>query len=366
MREIKFGDLGREYRELRTEIDASVRRVLERGWFVLGPEVEAFEREFAAWLGVDDAVSCASGTEALALALMAAGVGPGDAVLTVAHTAVPTISAISMVGAVPQFVECRADTCLMDVERVESQLTGKTRAIIPVHLYGQCVEMAPLLDVATRRGIPVIEDCAQAHGALYKGRPAGTMGAFGCFSFYPSKNLGCYGDGGAVVARGAGGGAQLRMLRNYGQSQRYHHDIKGINSRLDELQAAILLAKLPRLDRWNERRRELAARYTEGLRGLPIAGPVESADGRHVYHLYVVQADRRPELQERLAKEGIQTLIHYPIPAHRQAAYQAEAAGVKLPVTDLVASRVLSLPLYPQLMNEEADAVIDAIRRFYS
>lgn len=365
--QVRFGDLAREYEEIGSEIDASVSLVLRRGWFVLGPEVAAFEAAFAAYNDVAYGIGCASGTEAIALALMAAEVGPGDKVITVAHTAVPTISAISMTGARPVFVDIRPDTCLMDVGLVEAAITSHTAAIVPVHLYGQCVDMRPLLDLAGRYAIPVIEDCAQAHGASYRGSKAGSMGLMAAFSFYPSKNLGCYGDGGAVTTRVPALAEKLEMLRNYGQRQRYYHEVIGINSRLDEIQAAILAAKLPHLDAWNRRRRQIAGLYTTGLAGLPVSLPCEMPGAEHVYHLYVIQAAERDRLQAFLAGRGIQTLIHYPIPAHLQPAYAG--LGYKpgsLPVTERVAGAILSLPMYPQLTDAEVNRVVDAIREFYT
>lgn len=365
--QIRFGDLQREYAELQPELDAAVQRVLRSGWFILGQELAGFEPAFAAYLDVQRCAGCASGTEAIALALMAADVGPGDEVITVAHTAVPTISAISMVGAQPVFVDIRPDTCLMDVSVVEAAVTPRTRAILPVHLYGQCVDMDPLLALANRHVIPVIEDCAQAHGATYRGRKAGSMGLMAAFSFYPSKNLGCYGDGGAVVTTDPAPGEKLKMLRNYGQRQRYHHEIIGINSRLDEMQAAILSVKLPHLAAWNRRRRQIAGLYTAGLARLPVQAPIEAPGCEHVYHLYVIQAPERDRLQAFLAERGIQTLIHYPVPAHLQPAYAHLGYTVgSLPVTERVADAILSLPMYPQLSDAEASGVVDAIREFYT
>lgn len=367
MPEIPFGDLAREYQEIRHKIDPAVARVLSRGWFVLGPEVDAFEQAFAQYLGSEYCVGVASGTEALALALMASDVGPGDEVITVSHTAVPTATAISMTGATPVFVDICSDTYLMDVSRVEAALTPRTRAIVPVHLYGQCVEMTPLLTLANRHDLPVIEDCAQAHGAADHSRKAGTMGAMGCFSFYPSKNLGAYGDGGAVVTSDAGLAEQLRMLRNYGQRRRYEHTIKGLNSRLDDVQAAILSTKLAFLDDWNERRRRIASLYRESLKDLPVRAPAERPDCHHVYHLFVLQTDQRDDLQAFLAEQGIRTLIHYPIPIHLQQAYQdlGHTKG-RFPVTEQAVERIVSLPLYPQLRDDEVAYVIDSIRRFFT
>ena len=365
--QIKFGDLQREYQEIKGELDAAALRVLGSGWFILGKELDGFEQAFAAYLGVSHVIGCASGTEAIALALMACDVGPGDEVITVAHTAVPTISAISMTGARPVFVDIEPDGCLMDVSLMESAITPRTAAILPVHLYGQCVDMYRLSALASRHGIPVVEDCAQAGGATYRGRKAGSLGQVAAFSFYPSKNLGCYGDGGAVATDDPTLADKLKMLRNYGQRQRYHHEIIGINSRLDEIQAAILVAKLPHLDAWNRRRRDIAASYTAALAGLPVRAPVESPENEHVYHLYVIQAAERDRLQASLAERGIQTLIHYPVPAHLQPAYASlgyTASG--LPVTERAADAILSLPIYPQLTDAEVAAVVAAIREFYT
>jgi len=363
---VKFGDLAREYQSIRGEIDAALAGVLSRGWFVLGPEVEAFEREFARYVGATYCVGVASGTEALALALMACGVSHGDEVITVAHTAVPTVSAVSMVGARPVFVDITSETCLLDVARVESIITPRTRAIVPVHLYGQCVDMAGLLKIAEKYAIAVIEDAAQAHGATERGRKAGTIGLMGCFSFYPTKNLGCYGDGGAVVTSDPELHEKLTMLRNYGQSVRYYHKIKGFNSRLDELQAAILHVKLRYLDEWNRRRCRIAQIYNDGLQGLPVVTPVEAEGRHHVYHLYVIQTAHRDALQRFLHGRGIQTLVHYPVPVHRQEAYaELRYSQGSLPVTERVADEVLSLPVYPQLRDDDAHAVIDAVRGFF-
>ncbi len=362
---VEFGDLSREFEEIGQEINAAISHVLNRGWFILGPEVEAFEEAFAAYLSISCSVGCASGTEAIALALMACDVGPGDEVITVAHTAVPTVSAISMVGAQPIFVDINPSSCLMDVTRVEAAITTHTHAIVPVHLYGQCVNMEPLLSLANRFGIPVIEDCAQAHGARYKERMAGTMGLLGAFSFYPSKNLGCYGDGGMVVTNDEILAKKLRMLRNYGQRQRYFHDIKGINSRLDELQAAILRVKLPYLNLWNERRRRIANMYHSRFQQLPLVLPLEMESNYHVYHIYAIQTPKRDALREYLEQQGVQTLIHYPIPVHQQKAYSTNIKGV-LSSTEGVAGQIFSLPIFPQMRENEVVTVIETIERFFT
>jgi dTDP-4-amino-4,6-dideoxygalactose transaminase len=367
MASIRFGDLAREYQSIKAEIDDAVSRVLSSGWFVLGPEVEAFENAFAEYLGIQHCVGVASGTEAIALALRACDVGPGDEVVTVAHTAVPTVSAISMVSAIPVFVDIRPDTLLMDVERVAAAVTSRTRAIVPVHLYGQSVDMDPLLELARTYGVPVVEDCAQAHGATYKGKVVGTLGTAAAFSFYPSKNLGCYGDGGAVVSRDPYVAAKVRMLRNYGERRRYLHEIKGINSRLDELQAAILSAKLSRLEEWNRRRRAVAQAYAEGLHGLPVVLPTIGQHCYHVYHLFVIQSSRRDSLRDFLGRRDVQTLVHYPIPAHLQGAYgDLGYARGSLPVTEAAADSVLSLPMYPQIPDRDVLAVISVLSSFFS
>ena len=363
---VPFGDVKLRYESLRAQLEESAQRVLPSGYYILGPELERFESRFANFLGADYAVGCASGTDAIYMALKAAGVGLNDEVVVVAHTAVPTISAISMTGAEPVFVDIDPSTYVMDVSKVEAALSPKTKAIVPVHLYGQVVDLDPLLELGRRTNIPVIEDVAQATGATYKGRTAGTMGDFGAFSFYPSKNLGAFGDGGAVCTNSEAGMRSLMMLRNYGQSKRYYHDTIGINSRLDELQAAILDAQLPFVAEWNARRREIARRFTAGLKDV-VMTPVESSFGTHVYHLYVIQTDNRDGLQQYLLDKGIQTLIHYPVPAHLQKAYAYR--GYKrgdLPVTEQVTQRILSLPMFPELTNDQVDLVIDEVAKYHS
>lgn len=362
MLNVPFGDLKVHYASVKKEIDQAVSRVLESGYYILGPELKTFEENFAQYLGSRYVVGCASGTEAIYLALAAAGVKQGDEVLVVAHTAVPTISAISMTGAEPVFVDIDPDTYVMDVTKVESKITPRTKAIVPVHLYGQMVDLDPLLKLAAGRGIPVIEDVAQGTGARYKGKVAGTIARFGAFSFYPSKNLGAFGDGGAVCTDSAEDYERLLRLRNYGQSKRYYHDEIGINSRLDEVQAAILGAQLPRLEAWNARRKEIAQRYTEGLKAV-VFTPIANQD--HVYHLYVIQTGDREGMQTYLAEQGIGTLIHYPVPAHLQKAYLYRGGKVgDLPATEFAVKRILSLPMFPQLTNEQVDYVIKHVREY--
>lgn len=363
---VPFGDLKTHYRAYQKDIDTAVNRVLNSGHFILGPELERFEAEFATFLGAKYAVGCASGTEAIYLALAALDIKEGDEVIVVAHTAVPTINAISMTLATPVFVDIDPATYVMDVSKVEAKITSKTKAIVPVHLYGHMVELQPLLGLAKKYNVPVLEDVAQGTGATYGGKIAGTMGEFGAFSFYPSKNLGAFGDGGAICTNSPERYQKLVMLRNYGQSKRYHHDIIGINSRLDELQAAILSAQLPYVHEWNDRRREIANRYTEGLKGI-CQIPVEQPNHKHVYHLYVIQTDERDRLQQYLLEEqGVQTLIHYPIPAHLQKAYSflGYTQG-SLPNTERAAQRILSLPMFPELTNDQIDTVIEGVQKFH-
>jgi dTDP-4-amino-4,6-dideoxygalactose transaminase len=360
---IEFNSLRPQHEVLRAELLAAVEQVLDSGWFVLGEQGEAFEREFADYCGVAHCVGVGSGTEAIHLALVACGVGPGDDVVTASLTAVPTASAITLAGARPVFADVDPRTFTMDPASLEASLTPRTRAILPVHLYGQTANMDSILEIGRARGIPVIEDACQAHGAEFRGRRAGSMGLMAAFSFYPTKNLGACGDGGAVTTDDPEIAERLRLLRNYGQRKRYYHESKGVNSRLDELQAAILRVKLRSLDRWNEVRRAKARIYDSMLGG--VAAPLEAEYARHVYHLYVVRTPRRDELQRFLADQGIGTLIHYPVPVHLQQAY--EELGLRpgsLPATEQAAAEILSLPLYPELPDEQIAEVAKAINSF--
>ncbi len=362
---VPANDLRPQYATIRAEIDAAIAAVLERGWYVLGPEVEAFEAEFAAYCGAAHGVGVGSGTEALHLALLACGVGPGDEVITVAHTAVPTINAISLTGARPVFVDVDPRTYTMDPAAAAAAITPRTRVLLPVHLYGHPADMAPLRDLARRHGLRLLEDAAQAHGTAYRGARTGTLGDLAAFSFYPTKNLGAYGDGGMVVTDDAALAEQVRLLRNYGQTDRYHHQIEGLNSRLDELQAAVLRVKLRHLDAWTAARRERAARYTATLRRAQA--PTEAPWAHHVYHLYVVRVPRRDAVQRALAQAGIGTLIHYPLPAHLQPAYAYLGLGRgSLPTTERLADEILSLPLYPELPLEQVDEVAQTLERVLS
>ncbi len=357
---IPFNQLKTQHAALRAELRAAFERVLDSGYLVLGTEVAAFEAAFAAACGCAHGVGLANGTEEIQLGLTALGVGPGDEVITVSHTAVPTVSALTAAGAVPVLVDVDEATMTMDPARLEERVTARTKAVVPVHLYGHPCDMDPILAVARRHGLKVLEDAAQAHGARYKGRPVGSLGDACAWSFYPTKNLGAVGDGGMVTTNDPAVAERVRGLRAYGQTSRYVHASKGINSRLDELQAAFLRAKLPHLAGWNAARRERAARYGALLRG--VRAPTTAPWAEHAWHLYVVRAARRDELQAGLAARGVGTLIHYPIPVHRQAAYQelAEQAPY-LPVTERIAAQILSLPLSPELPLADVDAVAHAV-----
>jgi dTDP-4-amino-4,6-dideoxygalactose transaminase len=363
---IPFGNLSRQYHSMHKQLDRAWSRVTQSGWFVLGKEVTAFEHEFAQYLGIQEAVSVANGTEAIQLALMALGIGPGCEVITVPNTAVPTVNAISATGAKPVLVDIHPVHYTMDASQIERKITRRSRALLPVHLYGHPVDMSSIMRLARKHRLFVVEDACQAHGAEYRGKKTGTLGDLGCFSFYPSKNLGAYGDGGMVVTKNLELAGRLRLLRNYGQKKRYHHIVKGFNSRLDELQAAILREKLKKLDFWNKRRRQLANRYSTGLGKLPISLPAEASWASHCFHLYVIRVDKRDELIRWLAGKGIQTLIHYPIPIHRQKAYRdLGLPSGSYPVTERACGQILSLPLYPELKDGEQDKVIQTIRAFF-
>jgi dTDP-4-amino-4,6-dideoxygalactose transaminase len=351
---------------MKKQMDDAWKEVSRSGWFVLGDQVSAFEKEFAAYLDVPYAVGVGNGTEALHLALAAFGVTRGDEVITVPNTAIPTLNAISATGAKPVLVDIDVQTFTMDPTQIEKKITRHTKVILPVHLYGHCADMDPILKIAKKHKLLVLEDACQAHGAEYKGKKAGSLSPMGCFSFYPSKNLGAYGDGGMVVTQSKTFASRLRLLRNYGQRKKYHHAIKGFNSRLDELQAAILRKKLNQLDRWNRKRRQLAKRYSTDLKGLPIVTPAEASWARHCFHLYVIRVQKRNKLMNWLFRKGVQTQIHYPVPVHRQGAYRdLKISPGAFPEAEKACRQILSLPLYPELKNEEQEKVISAIRVFF-
>ena len=322
MMNVPFLDLKVQYRQIENEVLPMVTEAMQNGAFIGGPQVAGFEEEFAAFCDSRYCVGVGSGTDALRFALMAAGVGQGSEVITVPNTFIATTEAISQTGARPVFVDVDPTTCNMDPEKIEAKITRNTKAIVPVHLYGQPADMDPILDIANRHGLAVIEDACQAHGALYKGKKAGSMGFAGCFSFYPGKNLGAFGEGGAVVTQDEKTAQTMRMIRDHGQNEKYYHDMEGYNGRLDAIQAGVLRIKLKRLADWNESRRKNAAYYNQRLAAIPgIQLPVEADYARSVYHLYVIHADRRDDLQPFLAEKGIATGLHYPRPLHLQAAY---------------------------------------------
>ena len=363
---IPFIDLKRQYRAIETEILSAINRVCEKGFFILGEEVSAFEEEFARYCGAKYGVGVGSGTDALALALKAAGIGEGDEVITVSYSFIASALAISFTGAKPVFVDIDPKTYTMDPNAVEDLLKRKrsnrkkqrVKALLPVHLYGHPADMDAIRSLAARYDLVVIEDACQAHGAEYKGRRAGVLGDLACFSFYPTKNLGGYGDGGMIVTNDKTWHEKLRLLRNYGQDKRYHHLLKGSNSRLDEVQAALLRVKLKYLDRWNEERRKKAEIYTKAFKDARITCPVELESSRHVYHLYVIRTKRRDSLQSFLKGRGIETLIHYPVPIHLQEAYQElNYRKGDFPVTEQCAGEILSLPFFPELTEEEMEEV---------
>lgn len=343
------------------ELEAAIARVVARGWFVLGPEVEAFEAEFAAASGARYAVGVGNGTDALTLLLRAAGVGPGDEAIVPALTAAFTALAVVAAGARPVFADVESDRLTLDPQACAAAVTPRTRAIVPVHLYGQAADLDRLLPVAQRHGLAIIEDCCQAHLATCGGAPVGTRGVGGAFSFYPTKNLGALGDGGAIVTNDPGIADRVRRLRNGGQADRYDHVEAGINSRLDEIQAAVLRARLPRLAGWTARRRALAAAYREQLPAWLTAVP--EFDAGHVYHLFPVRSERRHELQEHLRGAGIETLIHYPVPLPAQQAF-APLAPADCPVATRASREVLSLPLHPRLEHADVVRVTEAARAF--
>ena len=360
---VPFGDLKRQYESIKAELDEAAARVLASGWYILGPEVRTFEAEFAAFCGIDHAIGVGNGTEALYLALIALGVGAGDEVISVANAADYEPLTILQAGARPVFVDVDERTYTLEPELLEAAITPRTKAIMPVHLYGRMADMAAIMAVAARHGLPVIEDCAQAHGAQLRGRVAGSIGVCGCFSFYPSKNLGALGDGGMITTADAELAAKLRRLRVYGWEKRYHTvDSGGINSRLDEIQAALLRVKLRHLADWNTARRRIAQRYNQLLADTSLLLPDLPADESHVFHLYVVQTPQRDRLQAALQQRGVETAIHYPLPAHLQPVYQGLAEPGSLPVTERLAGTVLSLPIYPELTDAEVDAVAAAVR----
>ncbi len=363
--QIPLVDLKAGYEPLKDEIRRAWDDVLSNMHLFLGPNVQAFESEFAAYCGVEHAIGVSDGTNALQLALRACGIGTADEVITVSYTFIATIEAILLVGAKPVFVDIDPRTFTMDVSQVESRITPKTRAILPVHLYGQCADMDPILEIARRHDLFVIEDACQAHGAEYKGRKAGSLGHLGAFSFYYTKNLGAYGEGGLVTTKDAELARRVRMLRDHGSEKRYYHEYLGWNARLDELQAAALRIKLPHLDQWNNQRRQNAALYRECLEQSDIILPNETPHNRHVYHLYVIRTPQREALRQHLNQQGIGTGIHYPVPNHLQNSLNAFGDGRgSLPVTEAIVDEILSLPMYPELNRDQIERVAATVQGF--
>ena len=358
-------DLKAQYAAIKPDVDAAIQRVVESTGFIMGPEVRSFEEAFARFVGAEAAIGVASGTAALHLALLACGIGPGDEVITTPFTFYATAEAINQVGATPVFVDIAPDTYNLDPAKIEAAITPRTRAIVPVHLYGQSADMDEILAIARRHGLRVIEDAAQAHAAEHHGRRCGSLGDLACFSFYPSKNLGCYGDGGMVTGSDPALLARIRRLRDHGRVGKYEHVELGWGSRLDALQAAILGAKLPHLEEWTEQRRAAAARYNDLLAGVEVVTPVERPYNRHVYHCYVIRTPRRDGLAAHLAEQGIDTIVHYPIPLHLQPAYRAMGLGPgTFPVAEAAAQQVLSLPMFPEITPEQQERVAGAVRDF--
>jgi dTDP-4-amino-4,6-dideoxygalactose transaminase len=360
---IPFVDLISQYQNIKPEIDSAIARVLQSGQFVLGPEVAAFEEEFATFCRTKYAIGVNSGTSALHLAMLAAGIGPGDEVITVPFTFVATVAAILYTGARPVFVDISARSFTIDVSRIEAAVTPRSKAILPVHLYGQPADMDPILEIARRHNLVVIEDAAQAHGAEYKGRRVGSIGDLGCFSFYPGKNLGAYGEGGCVVTSNAEHLRTIRMLRDWGAERKYQHVLKGYNYRLEGIQGAILRVKLRHLEAWTEARQMCAARYSELLSDSGVRTPEAMAYARHVYHIYAVCTTGRNALQQALHDRGVQTGIHYPVPVHLLPAYAdlGHHAG-DFPCSEQAANEVLSLPMYAELNDDQLQTTAAAVR----
>jgi dTDP-4-amino-4,6-dideoxygalactose transaminase len=362
---IPFVDLKAQYQSIKDDVDAAIRRVVENTSFILGPEVTAFEKEFAEYCETREAVGVNTGTSALHLALLALGVGPGDEVITVSHTFVATAAAIHYTGADPVYVDIDAKSFTMDPAKIESAITKKTKAILPVHLYGQAADMDPILAIAKKHGLRVVEDACQAHGARYKGRRVGSLGDVGCFSFYPGKNLGAYGEGGAIVTQDAEIAKTVRLYRDWGQPEKYKHVLRGYNFRLEGMQGAVLRVKLRHLDAWNQARATNATEYRKMLGETHLATPETAPWSTHVFHVYAVRTPRREALQAFLTKANIQSGIHYPIPVHLQKAYAtARFPEGSLPISEAAAREVFSLPMFPELTKAQIAEVSEAIRRF--
>ena len=364
---IPMVDLKGQYQDLKDELQLELNKALESAQFILGPNVRAFEEETASYLGVKHAIGCASGTDALHLALIAAGIGEGDEVITTPFTFIATAEAILYVGATPVFVDIDPKTFNINPEKLEAAITSRTRAIIPVHLFGQPADMAAVSELAERHNLKIVEDCAQSFGAETNGQQTGSIGHAGAFSFFPSKNLGCYGDGGLVTCQDDDMAAHLRVLRNHGSWKQYHHSELGFNSRLDEIQAVILRAKLKRIDDYNKNRRRVAHRYTAGLSSIKgISPPHEDGLGTHVYHQYTLLTEHREQIMNALREQQIGCAIYYPIPLHRQQVFAETCAGMSLPVAERVSEQCMSLPIYPELSDRQVDHILEVIEQAVS
>lgn len=365
--EIKFVDFKRKYLRYKKEINSSVERVFKRGWFIAGPERTGFEKNFGKYLGAKYVIGVNSGTDSIAIALKALGIKTGDEVITTSHTATPTVAAIRIAGAIPVFADIDGNTLNIDPALIEKKITSKTKAILPVHLYGYPADMDTIKKIAVKNKLFVIEDACQAHGASFGGRKLGTIGDAGCFSFYPTKNLGAFGDAGAIVTNNKKIAEMAGLIRNFGEISKYKNKIEGVNSGLDELQAAFLNWELDELNKWNKERAKIAEIYYKNLAGLPIKLPPKSdSKNKRVWHQFVIQTAKRDALRTFLNKNGIETMIHYPTPVFKQEAYRFLGYEERdLPVTGKAAKDILSLPIYPELKISEAKTICDKIRKFY-
>ena len=363
---IPMVNLKAQYAEIREEIEAGFAQTLDSCAFILGPNVQAFEKEAAEYLGVKHAIGCASGTDALHLALLAEGIGPGDEVITSAFTFIATAEAIKYVGATPVFVDIDPRSFNITPENIEAAITPKTRAIMPVHLFGQPANLPAIVEICKKHGLKLIEDCAQSFGASVDGRQTGSFGDAAGYSFFPSKNLGCYGDGGLVVTNCDKAAAKIKQYRNHGSDVRYYHDVVGYNSRLDELQAVVLRAKLKRIDQYNAARRHVAHLYSELLADLPLVTPHEDAVGVHVYHQYTLLSERRDEIMAALQAQQIASAVYYPVPLHQQNVFKEDCAGLSLPVTESVAANCFSLPICSSISDDTIQQIVGVIRSVFN
>ncbi|MBN2588503.1 MAG: DegT/DnrJ/EryC1/StrS family aminotransferase [Sedimentisphaerales bacterium] len=358
---IDFAGLKQQHEAISEEIEQAISRVLKSGWFILGEEIDCFENEFSDYIGTKYSIGVNSGSDALLLVLKALQIGQGDEVITVSHTFISSVDSIIRNGAKPVFIDIEPDTFCIDTTKIEQKITKRTKAILPVHIYGQPVNMDSVMEIAKKNNIYVIEDACQAHGAKFCGKRVGSIGDIGCFSFYPAKNLGAYGDGGMVTTNNPELAQKIQMLRNYGQPKKYEHNFVGVNSRLDEIQAACLRVKLKYLDKWNQNRRDIASLYNKFFKDIPIITPSEMKFAEHVYHLYVIRSGQRDSLQKKLSEKKIHTQIHYPIPVHKQKAYQELGLDAALPVTEQICKEILSLPMHPFLKEEDIHTIVEAI-----